>query len=70
MNLTGASWASRFCCVFIPPGVYTAEEKATTPFPYHDMNRLSELEQLQFDTGVEDLRDFDAEEFVDAVFAS
>jgi hypothetical protein len=56
VNLTGAGWASRFCCVFVPSGVYTPEEKATVPFPYHDMSRLGDLERMHYDAVVEDLQ--------------
>jgi hypothetical protein len=56
VNVTGASWSSRFCCVVIAALAYTPEEMATVPFPYHDMDRLTELEQLQFDSVVEDLQ--------------
>ncbi len=56
VNLTGASWTSRFCCVVIAALAYSPEEKATVPFPYHDLDRLTELEQLQFDAVVEDLQ--------------
>jgi hypothetical protein len=55
VNLTGSVWASRFSCVLILPGVYTLEEKATSPFPYHPMDELSEMEQWQFDSVIEDL---------------
>jgi hypothetical protein len=55
VNLTGARWASRFCCVSFVAGVYTPEEKAARPFPYHDPEDMTELERFQLDAVMEDL---------------
>ena len=54
VNLTGARWASRFVAVWLAAGVYTPEEKAQRPFPYHDFETLSEIERLQFDAVIDD----------------
>jgi hypothetical protein len=55
VNLSGASWSSRFCCVWMAPGLYSAEEKATRPFPYRDRDEMTELERFQIDAVIEDL---------------
>jgi len=55
VNLSGASWSSRFCCIWLAPALYTDAEKATRPFPYHDRDEMTELERFQIDAVIEDL---------------
>jgi len=55
VNLSGARWSSRFCCVWLAPGLYSADEKATRPFPYRSRDEMSELERFQMDAVIEDL---------------
>jgi len=55
VNLSGAKWSSRYCCVSFVASQYSEQERRTNPFPYHDMARLSELEKRQYDEVIEDL---------------
>ena len=55
VNLSGARWAHRFCCMWVLPAVYTDEEKAQTPFPYHTREQMSGLERFALDALVEDM---------------
>jgi hypothetical protein len=56
VNLSEARWASRFCCIWLLPGLYSKEERETSPFPYHEREDMSELELKLIDAVVEDLR--------------
>ena len=55
VNLSGARWSSRFCCLWLLPGFYSAEERATRPFPYHSREDMSELERYLVNAVVADL---------------
>lgn len=54
VNLSGAHWAHRFCCMWALPAVYSAEEKATMPFPYHDLAQMGPIERYAFEALIED----------------
>lgn len=56
VNLSGARWASRFCCLWMLPGLYSPEERATRPFPYHAPGEMNEHERFLLDAVVADLR--------------
>ncbi|MFP8873070.1 MAG: hypothetical protein VCB42_00750, partial [Myxococcota bacterium] len=55
VNLSEARWSSRFCCLWLLPGLYTDEEKATWPFPYHERGDMTPTELYLGDAVVEDL---------------
>ena len=55
VNLSGAKWSSRYCCVSFVASQYSEQERRTNPFPYLDMARPSELEKRQYDEVIEDL---------------
>ena len=55
VNLSGATWSSRFCCLGFAPAMYTEEERARRPFPYRDRDEMGEIEQFQIDAVVADL---------------
>ena len=55
VNLSEADWSSRFCCLWLLPGLYTQEEKATRPFPYHERGDMTPTERYLGDAVVEDL---------------
>jgi hypothetical protein len=56
VNLSRARWSSRFCAIWLLPGLYTEEEKAAVPFRYREPQEMGELERYVIDTVIEDLR--------------
>lgn len=54
VTATGARWSSRFGSLWLIPGSYSELEKRTTPFPYHDLDKMGPLEKFQVDAIVED----------------
>lgn len=56
VNLTGARWSSRFCCLGVLPGFYSDEERASQPFPYRARDEMSERERYVVDSVVFDLQ--------------
>jgi hypothetical protein len=55
VNLSGVPWSSRFCCMWLIPGSYSAEERASNPFPYHSLETMGPIERYAFDAVVEDM---------------
>jgi len=55
VNLSGARWGQRFCCLWVLPAVYTPVEKRTVPFPYHDIDAMSALERYALDALMADM---------------
>ncbi|MED5262339.1 MAG: hypothetical protein VX574_08090 [Myxococcota bacterium] len=55
VNLSGAGWSSRYCCLWMIPGLYPPEERFSRPFPYRDRAEMGELEKSLLDAVVEDL---------------
>lgn len=55
VELGGARWSSRFGCLWILPGLYSAEEKARRPFPYHAPEKAPDTERYLLDAVVADL---------------
>jgi hypothetical protein len=55
VNLSGVQWSSRFCCMWLIPGSYSARERATTPFPYHSLEAMGAIERYALDAVVEDM---------------
>ena len=56
MNLSEAQWSSRFCCLWLLPGLYSPQERASTPFAYREREEMGELERYLVDAVVEDLK--------------
>jgi hypothetical protein len=55
VNLSGVQWSSRFCCMWLLPGCYSAEERAANPFPYHSLEAMGPIERYALDAVVEDM---------------
>lgn len=55
VNLSGARWSSRYCCLWLLPGLYSPQERAARPFVYRDREEMSDLERGLVDAVVEDL---------------
>ena len=55
VNLSGARWAQRFCCMWVLPAVYSRAEKAVKPFPYHAYGEMGALERFAHDALVADM---------------
>jgi hypothetical protein len=56
VNLSEAQWSSRFCCLWLLPGLYSPQERASTPFAYREREEMGELERYLVDAVVEDLK--------------
>ena len=55
VNLSEARWSSRFCCLWLLPGLYSQQEKREVPFPYHDLGDMTPTERFLGDAVIEDL---------------
>jgi hypothetical protein len=55
VNLSGAQWSSRFCCMWLIPGSYSARERTANPFPYHSLEAMGPIERYALDAVVEDM---------------
>jgi len=56
VNLSEARWSSRYCCLWVVPGLYTPAERQARPFPYRTPSEMGALERGLFDAVVEDLQ--------------
>jgi hypothetical protein len=55
VNATGAEWPSRYWALWLLPGLYSPEEKSTSPFPYRTRDEMDELEREFLDNFVDDM---------------
>ena len=55
VNLSEARWSSRFCCLWLLPGLYSQQEKREVPFPYHDLGDMTPTERFLGDAVIEDV---------------
>lgn len=55
VNYTDTRWATAIQPLWMLPGLYSGEERETTPFPYHSQAQMTAIEAYMLSTTVDDL---------------
>ena len=56
VNLSGATWSSRYSCQWLIPASYSDEQRGASPFRYRQVQEMPEQERLAIDHLMEDLQ--------------